>query len=179
MAATLALTDITCTQKLLQEAQQHKLEGNSLFQATEPDLDGAIGAYKAALEILPTTSLTPQPEAKKPEVEGSKAKAVEEATSGLVELTDEQADAIKLLEEEREAEVKRREEEERDPVVMQKREVEREIEDVKKAVWGNLGAVWVKKGDDKEVMTACTEGEPRVFGRAPDLRADRCLNAQL
>jgi hypothetical protein len=158
----------SCPQKLLQEAQQHKLEGNSLFQATEPDLDGAIGAYKAALEILPTTSLTPQPKAKEPEVDGGKAKAADVATSGVVELTDEQAEAIKLAEEEREAESKRHEEEERDPVVMQKREVEREIEDTKKAVWGNLGAVWVKKGDDKEAMTACSEGErshiPRVLG---------------
>lgn len=157
-------------QKLLQEAQQHKLEGNTLFQAAEPDLDGAIGAYKAALEILPTTSLTPQPKTKEPDVGTNgvdgKAKDPATGTSGVVELTDEQAEAIKVAQEEAEVEAKRREEEERDPVVMQKREVEREIEDVKKAVWGNLGAVWVKKGDDKEVMTACTEGEQDHTGKS-------------
>ena len=111
------------------------------------------------MQILPTTSLTPQTKEKEPRAEGDKAKVTDAATSGLVELTDEQAEAIKIAEEEQQAEIKRLEEEERDPIIMQKREVEREIEDTKKAVWGNLGAVWVKKGDDKEVMTACSEGK--------------------
>jgi hypothetical protein len=76
-----------------------------------------------------------------------------------MELTDEQAEAIKRADEAREAESRRREEEEKDPEVKLKRGVEREIEETKKAVWGNLGAVWVKKGDDKEAVTVCTEGE--------------------
>jgi hypothetical protein len=149
---------------LLNEAQTHKLEGNTLFQATEPDLDGAIGSYKAALELLPVISLTPEPDNKKdPELapQSSDQSDPTATTSGVVELTEEQAEAIIRADEERQAEITRREEEEKNPVIMERRQLEREIEDVKKAVWGNLGAVHVKKGDDKEAVKACTEGEPR------------------
>ena len=144
------------------------MEGNALFQNAEPDLDGAIGAYKEALNLLPITSFTPQPD---PTPSPSR-EVPEPEQSGVMELTDEQAEAIRLADEAREAETRRRDEEERDPEVKLKRGVEREIEEMKKAVWGNLGAVWVKKGDDKEAVTACTEGEVELG--LPLYTGDKC-----
>jgi hypothetical protein len=135
-----------------------KNQGNVLFQASEPDLDGAIGAYKSALDTLPVTSLSPKPDPPRP-VETPKDMPQVPESSGITELTDEQAEALARAEQERREEMRKREEEERDPVVRAKRDVEREIEGLKKVVWGNLGAVWVTKGDDKEAVTACSEGE--------------------
>ena len=106
------------------------------------------------------TSLTPEPEPL-PATKDPRKVADDEIPeqSGVMELTDDQAEAIKRADEAREAEAKRKEAEENDLEIKLRRDVEREIEETKKAVWGNLGAVWVKKGDDKEAVAACTEGE--------------------
>lgn len=111
---------------------------------------------------MPVTSLTPESEPA-PSTRDSRKVPDDEPLvpghSGVMELTDEQAEVIRRADEAREAKARRRAEEENDPEIKLKRGIEREIEETKKAVWGNLGAVWVKKGDDKEAVSACTEGE--------------------
>ncbi len=67
------------------------------------------------------------------------------SSSGITELTDAQAQALTAQAEAEEQARLFHEEQERRPEVMKRREVEKGIEELKKVVWGNMGAVWVKK----------------------------------
>jgi len=118
-------------QTLVDEATTLKSRGNTLF--TKQDLDGALEAYLEALKLLP--------EAAPPQTT---------PTSGVQELTDEQAKAL-------DEEIRERESESSRPDAMARRSVQRQIGDARKALWSNIGAVYVSKGDDKEAVNACTE----------------------
>ncbi|ORX34756.1 hypothetical protein BD324DRAFT_634849 [Kockovaella imperatae] len=121
---------------LISKAVDFKTKGNTCFQAKPPDLDNAISYYKQALDCLPavdkssdlTTSRTPLPTS---------------SGSGIQEITDEEAEAIQ-------------ESEKTTPEAEQRKALEIELKDCTKACWGNLGACYIAKNDDKEAVAACT-----------------------
>jgi hypothetical protein len=117
-----------------------------------------LAAYLEALKLLPETTPVSKPPPPPP--------------TGVEELTDEQAAVL-------ENEIRERELESSRPDAVTRRSLERQIDDARKALWSNIGAVYVKKvsktnqprphghadnqcpaqGDDKEAVNACTEGK--------------------
>ncbi|BEI82812.1 hypothetical protein CcaverHIS002_0306800 [Cutaneotrichosporon cavernicola] len=114
--------------KLLARAVTLKEQGNKHFLAKPRQLSMARDSYSAALDHLP--DMPPRPAQVAPEL------------SGIQEVTEEEADAIN-------AENAR----EKDTV---REDVEREIRECTKAVYGNLGAVYVAQEEWKQAVDACT-----------------------
>lgn len=128
-------------QDLLRDAEDLKARGNDHFANSKADetlLEKAAECYRQALDRLPA-------------LESSTEKAPPPplpASSGVVELTDAEAAAIEAQEAERnapESDDERR-----------RREANEGITQVRKALWANLGAVWVRK-------VSCSEGATGTF----------------
>lgn len=124
-----------------------KEAGNRHFLAKPRRLDEARASYTAALDHLPDL---PPPRPFAAPAEGS----------GLQEVTEDEAEAI-------EAENTREKDTEREGT-------EQEIRECTKAVYGNLGAVYVAQEEWKEAVDVCTKGELlRVDGQlTPAVKMD-------
>ena len=106
---------------MIAKAIEFKLQGNRNFQEKPPDTDKAITAYNNALDGLPACSKSSEADiSKKPERISS---------SGIEEITDEEAAVIENTPEE-----------ETDPEETRRKELEEQLRDCTKACWGNLGA---------------------------------------
>jgi hypothetical protein len=123
-------------QKLLARATALKETGNKHFLAKPRRLDEARDSYNAALDHLPDLP-PPRPFQTAPA-----------ESSGLQEVTEEEAEAI-------EAENAREKDTEREGV-------EQEIRECTKAVYGNLGAVYVAQEEWKQAVDVCTKGGSTV-----------------
>lgn len=146
------------TQDLLCQATEFKQQGNTHFTSSPPSLDKAMSCYKTALDHLPITSFTRaraparSPTSGPPDLSQSPVPLIPDQP-GIFELSEEQAEAI---EKEEEAKILKAAEDAQ-PDVKARRKVESEIEDLKKVIWANLGAIHVKNGNDKEAANACSE----------------------
>lgn len=167
-------TDYTISElhDLIIRAQELKQQGNTAFQETGDDtsMSRAESSYKEALSCLPRTKIKEEAEvAAEARDRRDPVNSSDTTSSGVQEVSEDQAAEIQAHEEsKRLAEEARRLEEERaanDPLLKERREIESEVDDLKKTLWGNLGAVWVKKGDDKEAVEACNEGRSDSYAR--------------
>lgn len=130
--------DADIRQRLVGLAASLKDEGNRAYTAKPPNYTLATEKYEGALKHLPPTPKREAP-TPKPATGGS----------GIQEITDEEAETIRLAEEE---EVKSPEEEER-------AQVEDQIRDCGKACHGNLAACWAALKEDKKAVEACNKGQ--------------------
>lgn len=129
-------------QNLLAQGARLKDEGNKRFTAKHQQLDEARDSYLSALDKLP---LLPPP-----------SKAAIPAASGIQEVTDEEAEAIEA--------------ESHDQERQQRVAVENQIRECSKAVWGNLGAVYlvmVCAGSSRYTLTSCRRSRRKLLMRAP------------
>jgi hypothetical protein len=123
--------------KLVTRAQNLKVEGNTAFTSKPPNTELAIQEYESALRLLPPVPKLEAPPTPAP------------ASTGIQEITDEEAEAIAFAEKAKEkgAEISERE------------TVEMEVRDCGKACHGNLAACWALLKEDKKVVEACNQGE--------------------
>jgi hypothetical protein len=142
------------SQTRLEEATTLKSRGNALF--AEPELDGALAAYLEALKLLPETTPVSKPPPPPP--------------TGVEELTDEQAAVL-------ENEIRARELESSRPDAVTRRSLERQIDDARKALWSNIGAVYVKKvsntNQPRPMAMPTTNVLHRATTRRPSTRVPR------
>jgi hypothetical protein len=111
---------VLTAQRLLGKATELKTKGNAHFTSKSPEHERAVEAYHSALALLP-----PCPRHAKPRVETT--------SSGIEEVTDDQAE--KIVAEEKAKEL--------NPEESEREEVEEEIRECTKACWGNLAACYL------------------------------------
>ncbi|ODN88106.1 hypothetical protein L198_06870 [Cryptococcus wingfieldii CBS 7118] len=166
-----AMFTIDELRELLSRATQLKLEGNSLYTSKPPKYEEAVQAYQRAIEHLP---LFPSKEEEDSEVEdedtGERIKKTKEgkekeekekeappavpASSGLQEISEEEAILISKQEDEG---APRQEEDDRPEEEKEREKVENEIKECTKACNGNLAACFIALKQDEKAVKACTE----------------------
>lgn len=137
-------------QKLSSKALKLKELGNKAFTSKTPHLEKALDSYTAALEFLPSC----------PKRSDKIETAPKEPSSGIIEVTDEEADTM------REEEAKKAQ---RTPEDTEREDVEEAIRSCTAACWSNIAAVHAKvcsrpmlllrlqRGDDAKAVAACDE----------------------
>lgn len=163
-------------QEMLTDAECLRKEGNELYKSgKESDLEAAIETYRRALAALPETSVerarTATQEKKRAEASRGDVKAEDEKTanvpsmpeSGIVELTDEQADAFEQEENRKRQEALRAqqqaEENERNKANDEIQHLEGKIEEIKGFLYGNISAAYVALNKDSEAVEAASKCE--------------------
>ncbi|WVN89262.1 uncharacterized protein L203_104481 [Cryptococcus depauperatus CBS 7841] len=150
--------------ELLSRAINHKNLGNTHYTSKPPQYNKAIECYKLALDHLPAFPKVDDDkddkngeelQSKENDNEGLTSKRKDKGkpprppiSSGIQELTEEEAEAINEVEEE---------EKNKTPEQKEREEVKQEIEDATKACYGNLAACYISLKDDDKAIAACND----------------------
>ncbi|WVQ76204.1 hypothetical protein IAR50_005869 [Cryptococcus sp. DSM 104548] len=165
-----AMFTINELKELLSRATKLKLDGNSLYTSKPPKYEEAAQAYQRAIDHLP---VFPSKDKEKLDTEDEdtgetidrtneekgkdqeKAPPPVPASSGLQEISEEEADLISKY---ADGGAENKEEEDDRPEEVKEREkVEAEIKECTKACNGNLALCFIALKQDEQAVKACTE----------------------